>query len=65
MKKEDEQLGEQLDDEDLLNFDLDDISPEDLDQESAEEESEQEIIELVDRVEKGEQEKNKNCTPGL
>ncbi len=47
MAKEDEVLEGLENEEDLLDFDLDDISPEDLD----EEDSEEEIIDLVDLVE--------------
>ncbi|MBW1773377.1 MAG: hypothetical protein JRJ82_10860 [Deltaproteobacteria bacterium] len=46
MAKEDEVLEGLENEEDLLDFDLDDISPEDLD----EEDSEEEIIDLVEEV---------------
>ena len=52
MEKENEILEEETQDkEDLLNFDLDDLSLDDIDQEISES---GEIIELVDLVEKGE-----------
>ena len=53
MEKDDQTLDESIEnEEDLLNFDLDDISPEDI--EEAGSEPEEETIELVDLVEKGE-----------
>jgi hypothetical protein len=53
MEKEHQSLDEQTDNEDeLLNFDLDDLSEEDFEQESSD--SEEGIIELVDLVEEGE-----------
>jgi len=60
MDKEDELLEEQIDDEDdLLDFDLDDLSPEDIDQEITEDGSEEETIALVDLVKKGEKVQDK------
>ncbi|MFC1820365.1 hypothetical protein ACFLZG_04690 [Thermodesulfobacteriota bacterium] len=55
MDKEDELLEGQTDDEeDLFDLSLDDLSPEDIDQEPLEKEPDEEIIELMDLVEKGE-----------
>ncbi|MBW1804970.1 MAG: hypothetical protein JRJ06_01105, partial [Deltaproteobacteria bacterium] len=54
MEKDDEILEMQMDDEELLNFDLGDLSPEDMEQEPAEGDADDEIIELMDLVEKGE-----------
>ena len=55
MEKDKEILEKQIDnEEDLLNFDLDDLSIEDFEQESSRPEPEDKIIELVDIIEKGE-----------
>ncbi len=58
MEKEDQELEEEIDGEDdLLDFDLDDISPEDIEEEISE--SEEEIIELVDLVKEGKKTEDK------
>ncbi|MDY7036913.1 MAG: hypothetical protein SV375_12220 [Thermodesulfobacteriota bacterium] len=55
MEKDNEILEEQIDnEEDLLDFDLDDLSIEDFEEESSSPEPKDKIIELVDIVEKGE-----------
>ena len=54
MEKEEEILEDRTedDDDDLLNFDLDDLTPLEIDQES--QETDEDVIELVDLVEEGE-----------
>jgi len=52
-KEDDIQKEKTEDEEDLLDFDLDDLIEDDIDLENSEPESEEEIIELVDLVEKG------------
>ncbi|MFC1867722.1 hypothetical protein ACFL0H_06270 [Thermodesulfobacteriota bacterium] len=56
MEKKDDLLEGQTDseEENLFDLSLDDLSPEDIDQEPEEKETDEEIIELLDLVEKGE-----------
>lgn len=55
MENEEEKIeGQMNDEEDLFDLSLDDLSPEDIDQEPIKEESDEEIIELMDLIEKGE-----------
>lgn len=55
MDKEDDLLEGQTDsEENLFDLSLDDLTPEDIDHEPAEEETDEDIIELMDLVEKGE-----------
>ena len=52
MEKDNQKVGEELiDEEDLLNFELDDLSLDDMEKKASE--FEDDIIELVDLVDKG------------
>ena len=64
MDKTEKISDKEITEEDLLDFELDDLSPEDLGEGVGSKESDDDILELVDLVEQGEQDKLKDSFEG-
>ena len=62
--KTDEISDKEITEEDLLDFELDDLSPEELGEDSGSGESDDDILELVDLVEEGKRDKLKDSFEG-
>ena len=62
--KTDNISDKEITEEDLLDFELDDLSPEELSEDSGSGESDEDILELVDLVEEGKRDKLKDSFEG-